>query len=119
MPAYSSPSAEVLREDLLQNSDNDHVGHTLLFENEKVKVWHIALQPGERIHYHRHNYDYFWTVLQDGEGVSNQEDGSQVHLTFKKNQTSFQNILQQGRAIHDLQNTGGQVLEFVTTELKY
>ncbi|WP_221622015.1 hypothetical protein [Larkinella knui] len=119
MSAYPSPSAEALREELQQNSENDHVGHTLLFENAKVKVWHITLQPGERIHYHRHNYDYFWTVLQDGQGVSNQADGSQVSFTFQKNQTSFQNIVQQGSAIHDLQNTGDQILEFITTELKY
>lgn len=84
MSAYTNPTAEQLHEELQQNLHNDHVGHTLLFENDKVKVWHITLQPGERIHYHRHNYDYFWTVLQDGVGLSNQLDGSQVHLTFSK-----------------------------------
>ncbi|RRA99807.1 cupin domain-containing protein [Larkinella rosea] len=119
MSAYPSPSAEALQEELQHYQDNEEVGHTLLFENDKVKVWHISLQPGERIHYHRHSHDYFWTVLQDGEGVSNQADGSQVPLRFQKNQTSFYNILQKGPAIHDLQNTGDQVLEFVTTELKY
>ena len=85
MSAYPSPSAEVLREELQQNNDNDHVGHTLLFENAKVKVWHITLQPGERIQYHRHNYDYFWTVLQDGQGVSNQERGTVTTSRSRRN----------------------------------
>jgi mannose-6-phosphate isomerase-like protein (cupin superfamily) len=111
-------SPEQLREELVENTQNQAVGDTLLFENDKVKVWHISLQPGERIHYHRHNYDYFWTVLQDGQGVSNQDDGSQVSFTFKKGQTSFQNIIEQGSSIHDLKNTGTGVLEFITTELK-
>ncbi|MCF2490945.1 hypothetical protein [Dyadobacter sp. CY347] len=111
-------SPEQLREELQENTQNQAVGDILLFENDKVKVWHISLQPGERIHYHRHNYDYFWTVLQDGQGVSNQEDGSQVSFTFKKGQTSFQNIIEQGSSIHDLKNTGTGILEFITTELK-
>ncbi|CAG5017405.1 hypothetical protein DYBT9275_05765 [Dyadobacter sp. CECT 9275] len=119
MSAYTNPTAEQLHEELQQNLHNDHVGHTLLFENDKVKVWHITLQPGERIHYHRHNYDYFWTVLQDGVGLSNQLDGSQVHLTFSKNQTAFWNIKANGTAVHDLQNIGTGILEFITTELKY
>ncbi|SEJ32032.1 hypothetical protein SAMN04487995_4181 [Dyadobacter koreensis] len=111
-------SPEDLHEELIQNNENQNVGDTLLFENDKVKVWHIGLQPGERIHYHRHNYDYFWVVLQDGKGISHQEDGSIVSFTFTKNQTSFQNILVNGSAIHDLENTGDGILEFITTELK-
>jgi len=112
-------SPEGLKEELIQNNENQNVGDRLLFENDKVKVWHIALQPGERIHYHRHNFDYFWVVLQDGSGISHQEDGSTVTFTFQKNQTSFQNILANGSSIHDLQNTGTDILEFITTELKY
>ena len=119
MADFTQPTTEELRHELQENIDNDHVGHTLLFENDKVKVWHIELQPGDRIHYHRHNHDYFWTVLQDGSGISNQEDGSQVSFTFKKGQTSFQNIIAEGSTVHDLQNTSEGVVEFITTELKY
>jgi len=114
-----SLSPSDLHQELLQNTGNQNVGDTLLFENDKVKVWHIQLQPGERIHYHRHNFDYFWVVLQDGSGLSHQEDGSAVSFAFTKNQTSFQNILANGSTIHDLENTGDGVLEFITTELKY
>lgn len=111
-------SSSEIQADFETNKDNPEVGHTLLFENEKVKVWHIRLEPGERIHYHRHDYDYFWTVLQDGLGLSNQEDGSVVTFPLTKGQTSFYNIADSGRIIHDLQNAGEGVIEFITTELK-
>lgn len=119
MAVNSNLSVDDLRAEMLRNSENDRVGHTLLFENDKVKVWHIVLQPGERIEYHKHNYDYFWTVMQDGTGLSNQEDGSQVTFPLTKGQTSFYDIQKSGSIIHDLQNIGDQLIEFITTELKY
>ena len=34
------------------------VGTELLFENDRVKVWGMALEPGETSPYHQHDNDY-------------------------------------------------------------
>ena len=33
------------------------VGTTLLFENDKVRIWELSLAPGERSDLHEHRYD--------------------------------------------------------------
>ena len=33
------------------------VGTTLLFENDKVRIWELSLAPGERGALHEHHYD--------------------------------------------------------------
>ena len=34
------------------------VGTTLLFENERVRVWELLLEPGQRSDLHHHESDY-------------------------------------------------------------
>ncbi len=36
------------------------VGSELLFENDRVRVWSMRLQPGETSTYHRHENDYLF-----------------------------------------------------------
>ena len=57
--------AEFEREKL---NNNGCVGSSLLSENDKVRVWIIRLAPGERIGFHRHVLDYFWTSVSGGRG---------------------------------------------------
>jgi len=56
-------SAEFDREG---KNPNPCVGSTLLSENERTRVWIIRLAPGERIGFHRHVLDYFWTSVSGG-----------------------------------------------------
>ena len=35
-----------------------HVGSRLLFENDRVRVWELCLEPGARSAVHRHDLDY-------------------------------------------------------------
>ena len=53
-------AAEFERE---SKNPNPCVGSTLLSENERTRVWIIRLAPGERIGFHRHVLDYFWTSV--------------------------------------------------------
>ena len=53
-------TAEFERE---RKSPNGCVGQKLVSENDRTRVWHIRLQPGERLGFHRHVLDYFWSVL--------------------------------------------------------
>ncbi len=56
-------AAEFARE---AKNPNPCVGSTLLSENERTRVWIIRLAPGERIGFHRHVLDYFWTCRLPG-----------------------------------------------------
>ena len=40
------------------------VGTKLLYENDRVKVWEFALDPGEAIPMHTHTMDYLFHVYQ-------------------------------------------------------
>ena len=40
------------------------VGTTLLFENERVKIWELRLAPGERSALHEHRYDNVLVQVQ-------------------------------------------------------
>jgi hypothetical protein len=64
--------------DFEENSSNPCVGTTLLSEDQRVRVWEIRLKPGERIHFHRHVLDYFWTAVTPGKAISHQADGMTV-----------------------------------------
>src|SRR5947209_1975147 len=55
-----------VKQDFERNAFNGCVGDTLLSETEKVRVWKITLKPGERIGFHRHVLDYFWTAVTAG-----------------------------------------------------
>ena len=35
-----------------------NVGTELLFENDRVRVWSMTLEPGESSEFHRHDHDY-------------------------------------------------------------
>ncbi|MEM7139832.1 MAG: hypothetical protein AAF548_02295 [Actinomycetota bacterium] len=39
------------------------VGTTLLFENDRVRVWELRLAPGERSDLHHHAHDYVMVQL--------------------------------------------------------
>ena len=44
----------------------EQVGTRLLFENERVRVWDLALAPGESLEKHIHRLDYCYIVAIPG-----------------------------------------------------
>lgn len=45
---------------------SESVGTKLLFENDRVRVWDLALQPGESTGVHAHKHDYFFVTIGGG-----------------------------------------------------
>ena len=41
----------------------ERVGTRLLFENDRVRVWDLALAPGASLATHIHHVDYFFIVI--------------------------------------------------------
>lgn len=41
-----------------------HIGDTLLFENDRIRVWSLTLEPGEESAQHEHPYDYVMVCIE-------------------------------------------------------
>jgi len=62
---------------------NPCVGSQLLSETDRARVWIIRLAPGERIGFHRHVLDYFWTAVSGGRGRQHVHDGTIVEYIYQ------------------------------------
>jgi oxalate decarboxylase/phosphoglucose isomerase-like protein (cupin superfamily) len=96
---------------------NLDVGTRLRFENEHIRVWEVTLQPGERTPFHAHTRRYFWTAVDGGTGRQRSADGSMITGEYHDGDTVYAEHSPGDPAIHDLENTGGTPLRFVTVEL--
>ncbi|NBU14315.1 MAG: hypothetical protein EBT35_06885, partial [Alphaproteobacteria bacterium] len=62
---------------------NGIVGQRLLSETEAVRVWRIDLKPGERVPFHTHVLNYFWTALSAGRSRSTLADGKSIETSYE------------------------------------
>ena len=107
---------ENVRADFAANSHNLSIGSKLLSVDDRVRVWSIELQPGERLGAHRHTLDYFWTALSPGISRQHRDDGSVHDITYEAGETRFFNFGAGEYILHDLENIGERPLAFVTVE---
>jgi mannose-6-phosphate isomerase-like protein (cupin superfamily) len=104
-------------QELLAAPDNLDVGTTVWFENGRVRVWEILLEPGERGPFHSHTTNYFWTVVEAGRGLQRFDDGTFAVRDYEVGDTKFLEHTPQTALVHDLENVGDTTLRFVTVEL--
>ncbi len=97
-------------------SPNGCVGQKLLSESDRVRVWHIRLKPGERLGFHRHVLDYFWSALNAGRARAHLDDGSTVEHTYTAGETRHETHAAGHHKVHDLENIGDTELVFTTVE---
>ena len=95
---------------------NPCVGPELVSENDRVRVWVIRLQPGERIGFHRHVLDYFWTAVSGGRGRQHVHDGTTVEYTYAPGETRHESYGLGQCKVHDLENLGDKEMVFMTVE---
>ena len=95
---------------------NGCVGSELLSETEKTRVWMIRLKPGERIGFHRHVLNYFWTSVNGGRGRQHLMDGSTVEYSYYPGETRHEVYGAGEFKVHDLINLGDQDMIFMTVE---
>jgi beta-alanine degradation protein BauB len=98
---------------------NRHIGTSLRFENDHVRVFEVRLEPGERGPFHVHDATYFWTVVDPGRGLQRFADGTFVVRDYMLGETRYLVHTPEDRLVHDLENVGGSTLRFVTVELKH
>ena len=106
-------AAEFERE---RQNNNPCVGTMLVSESERVRVWIIRLAPGERIGFHRHVLDYFWTSVTGGRGRQHVHDGSTVEYSYKPGETRHESYGPGEFKVHDLENLGDKEMVFMTIE---
>ena len=105
--------AELERE---KKNPNPCVGNVLVSETGRVRVWMIRLNPGERIGFHRHVLDYFWTSVSGGRGRQHVHDGTTVEYTYAPGETRHETYAAGEFKVHDLENLGDQEMVFMTIE---
>ena len=105
-----------MAEEFERNQHNGCVGTTLLSESDRVRVWNIRLRPGERIGFHRHVLDYFWTAVTSGRAVSHTQDGATIERHYYAGETQHESYGPGEYKVHDLENTGDTELVFTTVE---
>ncbi len=108
-------SAEFERE---AKHPNPCVGSDLLSENERTRVWMITLKPGERIGFHRHVLDYFWTAVNGGRARQHVSDGTTVEYTYAPGETRHETYGPGEFKVHDLENLSDKDMIFMTVEFK-
>ncbi|MFC0242600.1 hypothetical protein [Rhodopseudomonas telluris] len=107
---------EEIRREFEADQHNGRVGTRLLSETDRVRVWEIRLAPGERIGFHRHVLDYFWTAVTPGRARSHTEDGAIVEAVYAAGDTRHFVYGKGEYKIHDLQNVGPTDLWLTTVE---
>jgi quercetin dioxygenase-like cupin family protein len=95
---------------------NGCVGSELLSETDKTRVWIIRLAPGERIGFHRHVLNYFWTSVNGGRGRQHLMDGTTVEYSYYPGETRHETYGSGEFKVHDLENLGGEDMIFMTVE---
>lgn len=103
--------------ELAASHSNLAVGTSLWFENDRVRVWEVRLDPGVRCPFHSHTNPYFWTCVGAGTGRQRSPDGTLKVRRYEEGDTQFSLHSAGQPMIHDLENLGDSVLRFVTVEL--
>lgn len=105
------------REELEAAPHNKQLGTSVWFENDRIRVWEVLLEPGERGEFHAHTTNYFWTVVAGSRGLQRFSDGTFVVRDYLVGETKYLEHTSDDYLIHDLENVGDSTLRFVTVEL--
>src|SRR3984893_14909219 len=105
------------REELDAAPRNLDVGTHLWFENDRIRVWEVRLQPGERGPFHSHTRRYFWTVVDGGIGRQRSADGTVITREYHVGDNNYSEHSPAEPMIHDFENAGDSPIRFVTVEL--
>ena len=93
------------------------VGTRLLFENDRVRVWDLQLEPGQSTGLHRHETDYLYIVIGDGELQTVFADGtSDPPRPMNDGDVRFRKVA--GESVHAARNTGQTPWRNIVVELK-
>ena len=105
-------------EELATAPGNELIGNRLYLENDRVEIWELALAPGDRLPFHCHRRDYFWSCVDPGRVQQRYDDGTSRVVDVAVGDTNFLEYGPGEVTIHDLQNVGDTHFRCVTVVLK-
>lgn len=104
----------------MANEPTEQVGTRLLFENERVRVWDLALAPGEWLETHVHREDFLFVVAQGGHlrhaDPDNPADSHEVR--YEDGQVVFIEVESAGVVHNRLTNIGDAPYRNFVVEIK-
>ena len=96
---------------------SNEVGTRLLFENERVRVWDLQLEPGEATGMHAHHSDYLYVVIGDGQLQRKDADGSLGPVKeMADGDVVFRDVSDED--VHEAVNAGPEAWRNIVVELK-
>lgn len=110
--------SDALVRELQGAATNGRVGSVLVDETDLYRIWLIEMQPGERLPFHTHVLNYFWTATTAGRALSRYADGRVAEMDYTVGMTRHMEFGAGQSMTHDLENTGDTVLCFATVEDK-
>ena len=98
----------------VEDRELGEIASVVLFENERVKVWNLIVEPGEASAWHLHERDYV-TVVVEGEALTAEfEDGTSEDRTYQTGGWRYHGKHQ----LHRVVNHGTRRYKNVLIELK-
>ena len=93
-----------------------NIGTELLFENDRIRVWDMVLQPGESSPYHRHEGDYVFVYVTPNRLTVYPDGREPFTADFDDNFVQYTEV---GEGIqHFIRNDSDQVHRQILIELK-
>jgi hypothetical protein len=62
---------------------------TLLFENDRIRIWELVMKPGETCNWHVHEHDHLLVVFEGTSIEAWRADGSTVKLEIPDHQVLY------------------------------
>ena len=108
--------------DMSHIPEEERIGDTLIFENDRVRVWELSLEPGAESHSHRHPHDYVMICIEGDKVAGKAEPGQDapygpagdfVDIPTGPGHTLFVD----GGVVETAVNTGEQLYRNILVEL--
>ncbi len=90
------------------------VGTRMLYENEHVKTWDLALEPGQSSEWHHHTMSYLFIVTRPGTLRTDYDDGTSAVRKYSLGDV----VMGEKDSIHRVTNVGVQLYSNAIVELK-
>lgn len=99
----------------------NQVGTCLMFENDRVRVWDLALAPGASLAKHIHRVDYFFIVESGGlVRFADPDNPADYHdIQFADDQVTWVPVDDNGHIDNRLTNIGTKPHRNYVIELKH
>ena len=86
----------------------------VLFENDRVKIWNLIVEPGEASDWHLHENHYLFIGTSHGDLQVEHDDGSKQNTVMELGKV----VMGQKDSTHQLSNVGNNPYSSVIIEIK-